>query len=72
MSRSILDCQFTVLHTQPGGHHHPGKRRTATHSERPRKTHCVVGGLSGSARLLDINRTTLLARMKKMGIRRDK
>jgi len=36
------------------------------------KTHWVVGGLSGPARLLDINRTTLLARMKKMGIERDK
>ncbi|HCP99295.1 MAG TPA: hypothetical protein DIT99_00745 [Candidatus Latescibacteria bacterium] len=36
------------------------------------KTHWVVGGLSGLARLLDINRTTLLARMKKMGIERDK
>jgi transcriptional regulator of acetoin/glycerol metabolism len=36
------------------------------------KTHWVIGGLSGAARLLDINRTTLLARMEKMGIQRDK
>lgn len=34
------------------------------------ETRWVVGGPSGAARLLDINRTTLLARMKKLGIER--
>jgi formate hydrogenlyase transcriptional activator len=35
-----------------------------------KKTHWVIGGASGAAKRLDINRTTLLARMKKMGIER--
>ena len=35
-----------------------------------KKTHWVIGGASGAAKRLDINRTTLLARMKKMGIDR--
>ncbi len=32
------------------------------------KTKWVVGGLSDAAKLLGLNRTTLLARMKKLGI----
>jgi formate hydrogenlyase transcriptional activator len=32
------------------------------------ETNWVVGGPSGAAQLLGLNRTTLLARMKKLGI----
>lgn len=34
------------------------------------KTNWVVGGPAGAARLLNINRTTLIARMKKLGIQK--
>lgn len=36
------------------------------------RTQWIIGGASGAARLLGINRTTLLARMKKLGIEREK